>query len=281
MTDPDPSPFVARRQRVIERLIALGEADPRVVAVWLEGSLADGTADPLSDVDAYVAVEDAAFEGVWADRRALAERIGQVLVSADVPAWGLFACILDGPIKLDLHLTSVSRALAASRPAMLLLLDNADLASRLTVGWTPPIDEVRRRVETLLRMTFQGATWPVRLLARGQWWTWAMVQLELINDTLAPLLAVREDVGLLYKNRISMPRLLTGARRDQLAQLAEAVLRAVAARDLAAARDAHLRIYDALVRESRAACIALDLEFPLAAEGNAAIRAFFEREWPT
>ncbi|MBI2705789.1 MAG: hypothetical protein HYX32_10945, partial [Actinobacteria bacterium] len=94
----ESSPFVARRERVIARLIARGEADPRLVAVWLEGSLADGTADPLSDVDAYLAVEDDAFDEVWAERLNLAANLGDVLVSADVPALGMVACILDGPI---------------------------------------------------------------------------------------------------------------------------------------------------------------------------------------
>ena len=53
-----------------------------------------------------------------------------------------------------------------------------------------------------------------------------------------------------------------------------------AQRDLTALRDVHLRINDTIVREGRAAYSALGMAYPGSEEGDAAIRAFYEREWP-
>src|SRR5205823_650443 len=83
--------FAQRRERLVERLKGIVRGDPRIVALWLQGSLADGTADPLSDVDAYVAIEDTAFDEVFAERVVLAGRLGKVLAFADAVVPGLKA----------------------------------------------------------------------------------------------------------------------------------------------------------------------------------------------
>src|SRR5476651_168765 len=67
--------MVARREALLDRLIAVAKADGRIVAVWLQGSLARGDHDAYSDVDAYFAVDDAAFDAVWSERAALLGKI--------------------------------------------------------------------------------------------------------------------------------------------------------------------------------------------------------------
>jgi hypothetical protein len=256
--------------------------DPRLLAFWLQGSLADGTADPLSDVDAYLAIDDAAFDSVLSSRRDIVERLGTILAFMDTPLPGLHAvhCLLDGPVKLDLFFEPLSKALSAERPAVRMRVDKASIGPRLKTGWEPPVETAVRRLDALYRGIQQGAAWPIRLLERGQWGTFAMVELELINDNLAQVLAAQRDPRLLFKNRLSYPRLLPADQRDLIESLSAAVLSALAERDLSALQEIHLQINAAIVREGRAAYAALGMPYAGSDEGDAAIAAFYRRAWP-
>ncbi len=73
---PNGDEFVAAREALIERLVAVATADDRIAACWLQGSLADGSSDALSDIDAYFAIADVDFDAVFAERRAIVEWLG-------------------------------------------------------------------------------------------------------------------------------------------------------------------------------------------------------------
>ncbi|HUS14496.1 MAG TPA: aminoglycoside 6-adenylyltransferase [Chloroflexia bacterium] len=66
----------AGQQAVIDRFVAACEADPRVVAAFLGGSLAAGTADAYSDLDLYLITTDAAYEAVVAEGRTFMDQLG-------------------------------------------------------------------------------------------------------------------------------------------------------------------------------------------------------------
>jgi predicted nucleotidyltransferase len=63
------------------------EADERVRALLLKGSLARGEADQRSDVDLVIVTSRGRLEDLWADRRAVAERLGRCLGGFDEEAW--------------------------------------------------------------------------------------------------------------------------------------------------------------------------------------------------
>jgi predicted nucleotidyltransferase len=71
-------------RELLGRAVARLQDDARVVALVLGGSLAHGAADPYSDVDLYVVVRDGAFDGVLAERDAIAEAVGSPLFAFDV-----------------------------------------------------------------------------------------------------------------------------------------------------------------------------------------------------
>ena len=129
-------------------------------------------------------------------------------------------------------------------------------------------------------MTFQGATWPLRVLGRGQWSTLAMMELDLINAQLAQLMAVRRDPGNFYRNSYSLASALSADERAELADLTRRALAALTAEDAAALKDVHLGVLDALVREGRAACAALGVDYPIDDEGEREIRLLIETAWP-
>ncbi len=277
-----PATFETSRTEVLSRLEDLVRDDPRLLGLWLQGSLADGMADPLSDIDAYLAVEDSAFDAVFAARLEIVAGLGSILawMDATTPALKAVHCLLDGPVKLDLFFEPASTIGDRARPAVRLLLDKTDIGSRLRTDWEAPVAVIGRAIEMIVRGTRQGAAWPLRLLHRGQWSTFAMMELDLINAQIAQLMAVQVDPGKYYKNPFTLYRHLRPDQQETIDGLTRDTLAALGARDLAALREVHLRIVDAMVQEGRAACAALGVAYPLEEAADAAIRALYVREWP-
>jgi hypothetical protein len=151
---------------------------------------------------------------------------------------------------------------------------------RLNLAWQAPVPTIGRIMQTIIRMTRQGATWPLRALGRGEWPTLAMMELDLINAQIAQLMAVRRDPANFYRNAFSVQSQLTPEQREMLAELTADALAALSARDAAALKLVHLRVLDALVAEGRAACVALGVGYPVSEAAEREIRALLERSWP-
>jgi hypothetical protein len=267
-------PIAVRHEAVIRSLTEAARADERVLAAWLQGSRADGSADAFSDIDYYVAVEDDAFNSF--DKLEFIEQAAPVLVHAELFGGYGVVCLLEGPVKLDFIAERASTAPNIPRPAVKLLVDKAGIT--LKTGWEPSRDDIARQVDSTIRTILQGASWPVRLLRRDQWMTHAFSELTLIHSVIVPLMLVRHDARAFHRNPMTRERLLTDEQRAEVDSLARDVLAALAARAPQASLQAHLRISDAIGRVGRDACAAFGLEFPEAAEQEA--RRFYEREWP-
>ena len=82
-TDED-FPFAVRRGELLDRAVAILSTDARFPAGWLEGSLADGTADSFSDIDLHLCVGEKAWDEVWKDRLSVIEGIAPILASLDI-----------------------------------------------------------------------------------------------------------------------------------------------------------------------------------------------------
>ena len=274
--------FEPAREAVLAALAEYASADSAVQALWLQGSLATGEADAFSDIDAYLAVNDADFESLWAGRANLLARLGGALAWSDATTPGLTAvhALMGSGVRLDLFFEKASAVGASARPAIRVLVDKADIAGALKLGWQAPTPVVARIITTIIRMTRQGATWPLRVLGRGQWPTLAMMELDLINAQLAQLMAVRRDPANFYRNAFSLPPALSVAERDELVGLTDAALCALQARDSTALKAVHLRVLDALVREGRAACAALGVAYPISEVGEREIRRLLDEAWP-
>ena len=63
-------------QVIVSRFIAACQADERVVAAFLSGSYARGTADSYSDLDLGLITTDAAYEDFLAGRAAFLRLLG-------------------------------------------------------------------------------------------------------------------------------------------------------------------------------------------------------------
>lgn len=272
--------FAQQRDHVLARLETIVRDDQRLLALWLQGSLADGSADDWSDIDAFVAVRDPDFDAVYTSRLDLVQRLAPVLMSMDEPAWRSVHCLLAGPVKLDLFFVPASQVADRERPAVHVRVDKAGVAGQLRSGWLPSREEAGQRLERVFRGTFQGAAWPIRLLHRGQWTTLAATEFQLVDDFLVSVIAASVDWSLLFRNRMSMLRHLPAERRAVVESLGEQVLGVIAARDLRAVLDTHLRIIEAFYREGRRAYGALEMPYPLTEAAEEAILRFYREQWP-
>jgi predicted nucleotidyltransferase len=271
----DAEPIAARHDAVIEKLVDAARRDERIVGAWLQGSRADGSQDLFSDIDFYVSVADQHVDTF--DKLAFVSQAARVLVYAE-PFPILAACLVEGPAKIDLFVERDSRIGGARRPAARVLLDKSDVASRLKTGWEPDAASLARQVDTMLRATFQGGMWPVRLLRREQWATFAFTEMSIVVGTLVPLMLLERDPRAFARNSISRERLLTTEQRQEIDALSDAVLRACAERSPVEAYTAHRAIVATLGRVGRAACRSHGVVYPAAAEEE--VLRFFEREWP-
>jgi predicted nucleotidyltransferase len=283
MMSADPAGrMMARREAVVSRLVDLAKADERIAAVWLQGSLARGDDDPFSDIDAYLAVTDASFDAVWKARAQFLASLARPYAWSDATAPGLTAvhALLEGGIKIDLFFEAVSKIGEQRRPAVHVLFDRDGTTQRLLIGFEAPKQAIAHVIGVIIRMTRQGATWPLRLLHRGQWSTLAMMELDLVNQQVAQLMAVRRDPANFYMNPFSFYRLLDSAQQAEIDWLSGRALAAVSRRDVQALKAVHLDVFDALLREGRAACATLGTAYPLGEAEEADLRALLEREWP-
>ena len=107
----------ADRERVRRRVLALAEADPRVAAGALVGSLANGGGDRYSDLDLAFGVADGVEPAAVLDdwQAALAAEEDAVRLF-DLPAGATLyrVLLLPGALQVDLSCTPVARFAAAS-----------------------------------------------------------------------------------------------------------------------------------------------------------------------
>jgi hypothetical protein len=275
-------PLLERREAFVERARTVLTADPRLVAGWLEGSLAEGTADPYSDVDLYLAARDDAVDAVWSERLELIGRVCPILASADMMfADGARAvgCLVEGPIKVDVVFLAerdlATHSLRAARP-----LWGPTPSPRAQPPKPGPSDaDVRRALDSLVRLTLQGGMWPIRVLGRGQWDTFLYIELLLIETAIVPLLLLETDPSALQRNQFSRSQRLHLNQLATVEQLTRAVLDAAATGDTAALLPPHLAIYQEICRLGRSAFTRYGLEFPARIEAE--MLAFYQREWPS
>jgi hypothetical protein len=103
--DRDPAPIAALPESyrpIFDRLLAACLDDPRIRALWLSGSLARGTADRGSDLDALIAVRDEDLDEFAAHWREWLATITPTLLARELPfAPGSFFSTTEGCERLD------------------------------------------------------------------------------------------------------------------------------------------------------------------------------------
>lgn len=274
----DDVPFAERRRATVEKAVAIFSADPRFLAGWLEGSLADGSADPFSDIDLYLCVAENAWDQVWPNRRDLIARVAPILADADVMGVFGIGCLLEGPVKLDVFFERESTLASKQRIAVKRLWGPDELLARLRIGDDLGDAAIARTLEHTVLGFLQGATWPVRMLARGQRHTFLMSGCMLIESGIVPLMLLEKDRRAFHRNMFTRAKMLAPEQRAEYERLMNRLVKAVGANDFDAMREVQIEMHRTICRLGRAAFERYGLTFPPRVEEE--VVSFFNREWP-
>ena len=112
----------------------------------------------------------------------LIERIAPILAAADVMGVFGIGCLLEGPVKLDVFFERESTLASKQRIAVKRLWGAEEIFARLRIGDDLGDAAIARALEYTVLGFLQGATWPVRLLARGQHRTFLYGEILLIEN---------------------------------------------------------------------------------------------------
>jgi len=271
-------PFAVRRGELIDRAIAIFSADVRFPAGWLEGSLADGSADSYSDIDLHLSVVESAWDEVWNGRRRVIERIAPILASLDIMGVFGVGCLMAGPAKLDVFFEREGGLASRPRIAVKRLWGAAEIYERFKIGDDLGDPAIKHALESNVLGMLQGATWPVRILARGQIETFLFCEILLVETAVVPLMLLETDRRAFHRNMFTRAKLLPAAQRDECAQLVERIETSVRNSDCAAMRDVHIELFQKLCHLARTAFAQYGLEFPPSVETE--MVEFYNREWP-
>ena len=123
--------------QLIEAARAVLARNARVIAAWVGGSIADGTADRWSDVDLRLATRDSDHAEVMAAMPATLAAIHSVLGWLSRPIRGehLVIVTFDGPVRVDLEVTTPEALRGPRSEAVAPLIDPRGLVERF--GRTP------------------------------------------------------------------------------------------------------------------------------------------------
>jgi len=156
--------------------------DPRIVAAWLTGSLAYGTADAWSDLDLHVIVADEHYTDIVARREDLYARFGQpvlipgIKVNTESPAH-FNLLVYPGGLEVDCSLWP--RTLAHRPTVARLLFDRVGIP--VDSAPTMSDDERRREIEHQVNFFWAMAVVAVKCVGRG-YTTGAALTIEMLTD---------------------------------------------------------------------------------------------------
>lgn len=140
-TSPDLAPDSPQVQLIKSARAAL-ERDAKVVAAWIGGSIAAGTADRWSDVDLRLAVEEADLRAVTDEVPATLAAIRPVLgwFGRPVRSGHLVVVTFEGPLRADLEITTPAALRGPRREDVAPLIDPDGLVARFAgTPLAPPL----------------------------------------------------------------------------------------------------------------------------------------------
>jgi predicted nucleotidyltransferase len=145
----------------------------------LKGSFGRGEGDESSDLDLVIVAALGRRDELWAERRAIAERLGRPLgLFRDIANWrppNLAIALYDGPLKVDLFFEDGEVEPSGwLRDGFEVLVDKDEVAQRLRAGLDelPPqvLDDLHEDLAELDSHAWDFALWLHRKLEVGELW---------------------------------------------------------------------------------------------------------------
>lgn len=158
----------------LDRFMAASREDTRVVAAFLGGSHAAGTADEYSDLDLYLIVGDQNYDTFFAERRAFLGHLGEAVFLEDFSDFGfdMVVFILSGGVEGELTLGRASGFDHIHGGPFEILVDKEGiLEGRVFPLHGPSQVEQRRTLRWLIYWFWRDLSEFNRAMVRGRLWT--------------------------------------------------------------------------------------------------------------
>jgi Nucleotidyltransferase domain len=180
---------------VLERFADACRGDDRIVAGFLYGSHATGTADAHSDVDLVAVAVDGLRDAVWDDREGLIRSLGDSLQVEDFDEHDTVFFILADGMDGELTVTDVGAMAQSSRGPHRPIHDpDGILAGVAFVGREPDADDQIEQLRRQVQWFWHDMAHFIAAMGRGQPW-WAAGQLETLRRYCVNLARLRVDFG--------------------------------------------------------------------------------------
>ena len=148
--------------------------DTRVVAAFLGGSHAAGTADEYSDLDLYLIVGDEDYDTFFAERRAFLGHLGEPVFFEDFSDFGfdMVVFIVSGGVEGELALGRVSGFDHIHGGPFEVLVDKGGILARKAFPLNRPTRaEQRRTLRWIIYWFWHDLSVFSRAMVRGRLWT--------------------------------------------------------------------------------------------------------------
>lgn len=180
-------------QLVLQRFAAACEKDERVLAAFLGGSLAAGTADEWSDLDIYLVTTDEGYNEAVAELRTFIHQLGQPIFLENFDILHVLFFIFADSTEGELHFGRESGFLDMHKGPYKVLLDKKGILEGVAFpGYSASHDE---QTETLRRQIYgfwHDLSHFVTAMGRGQLW-WAQGQLEALRGYCVSICRLKEN----------------------------------------------------------------------------------------
>jgi predicted nucleotidyltransferase len=158
----------------LDRFVAACREDTRVVAAFLGGSHAAGSADEYSDLDLYLIVGDQYYDTFFAERRAFLGHLGQALLFEDFSEFGfdMVVFILSGGVEGELALGRASGFDHIHGGPFEILVDKEGILEGHVFPLHRPSEvEQRKTLRWLIYWFWRDLSEFNRAMVRGRLWT--------------------------------------------------------------------------------------------------------------
>jgi predicted nucleotidyltransferase len=246
----------SRRGALIARFAAACTDDERIIAAFVGGSVARGTADDHSDLDLCVVTTDDGFDDVFADRASIVRSLGRPLF---LEVWGdehpeVFAILDDGSV-VEMFFVRQGDLPAAQVGAIIPVIDRHGVLAAVEL----PVRPVDRRdlvaaTRDVLAWFWHDADHLTTALARGHAW-WAYGQVEALRGHCVNVVRLRAG-------RPSEPEPYWKLDADLSTDPLEELRRTIVPIELPALSRAGRDLVVYFGRHGREAAATYDLEYP-------------------
>ena len=265
--------MTAAHDDLLARFVEVCEADDRIVAAFLGGSVARDEADGYSDLDLCIVVVDDAYDEVVAGRPEIVRRLGEPLFCEDFGNEDVTFFILADGTEGELNVARMSALGELAAGPLRPLLDEHDLLPPSFPSGGVGIEDLDEALERTLSWFWHELSHFVAAVGRDQPW-WAVGQLEALRGLCVNLVRIEAGSPSLDEPYEKLDATIRGSELDalrstfvslEMAAILDAGRRAVSffhGRGTAVAAARGLPYPTELDRIMRARLDALDVERP-------------------